>query len=80
MSKFEKLEPKNPKYLHFCSEKVTKLENYVISKVHFFMNLVPLCSVQKCHFSTHVKIHHKHKIRAIKTTNFKFSRQKNVDF
>ena len=45
MSKYEKLEPKNHKNLHFCAEKVTKIENDIISKVHFFINLVPLCTV-----------------------------------
>ena len=42
MCKFEILEPKNVKNLHFCTEKVTKIENDIVFKVHFFMNLVPL--------------------------------------
>ena len=29
MSKFVKLEPKNPKKLHFWAEKHTKIKNYV---------------------------------------------------
>ena len=43
-SKLEKLEPKIPKKIHFCAEKVTEIENYTISKAQFFINLVPVCS------------------------------------
>ena len=45
MSKFEKWKLKSPKNSHFFLEKVTKIENYIISKVHFIINLVPLRTV-----------------------------------
>ena len=40
LSKFEKLEPKNCKNLHFHALKVTKIKNYMNSEVHSLMNLV----------------------------------------
>ena len=57
MSKFEKLEQKNSQNLHFCAEKVTKIENYTISTVHFSMNLVPLCTVMSQAWMSHNAVH-----------------------
>ena len=60
MSKFEKLEPKNPKNIHFCAEKVTKIKNYY----KYIRCLVPLWH-SRITVTRGVEVHGKNERRSV---------------